>query len=145
MMNVPYQSLIVASNEVFKKVLRRKKIELNFATYFGCASLAGLIASCFTMPLDNVRTKMNTQCDLIPQPACPDKIECQCTKQRQGAIKYRNSWTTTTYIWRQEGLRGFFKGLIPRATTQSLSSAVSWTTYELIKAKFLSSNALRKH
>lgn len=144
-MNVPYQSLIVASNEVFKKVLKRRKIELNFGTYFGCASLAGLIASCFTMPLDNVRTKMNTQCDLIPQPACPDKIECQCTKERQGTIKYRNSWTTATYIWKQEGFKGFFKGLIPRATTQSLSSAISWSTYEMIKAWLRRSSSVKRH
>lgn len=144
-MNVPYQSLIVASNEVFKKALLRNKVELSFATYFGCASVAGFIASCFTMPLDNVRTKMNTQCDLVPQPACPDKIECLCTKQRQGTIKYRNSWMTATYIWRQEGIRGFFKGLVPRATTQSLSSAISWSTYELIKATLSRSAALGKH
>lgn len=64
-MNVPYQSLIVASNEVFKKVLTKKKVDLNFKMYFACASLAGLIASVFTMPLDNIRTRMNTQCDLV--------------------------------------------------------------------------------
>lgn len=133
-MNVPYQSVIVGSNEVFKKVLKRRKIELNFATYFSCASLAGFIASCATMPLDNIRTKLNTQCDLVPKPSCPEQLDCYCTKERQGQIKYRNSLTTIGIIWRQEGIRGFYKGLIPRATTQSLASAVSWSTYETLKS-----------
>lgn len=144
-MNVPYQAVIVGSNEVFKKVLKRRKIELNFATYFGCASLAGFIASCATMPLDNIRTKLNTQCDLVPQVFCPDKIECQCTKERQGQIKYRNSITTIGIIWKQEGIRGFYKGLVPRAVTQSLSSAVSWSTYEMLKSILKRQRSANRH
>ena len=144
-MNVPYQALIVASNEVFKKVLIRNKIELHFGTYFACASVAGLIASCITMPLDNLRTKMNTQCDLVARPSCPDKIECFCSKEMQGGIKYRNSWTTAGIIWRLEGAKGFFKGLVPRALTQSLSSAVSWSTYELIKSYLRKNSTLGNH
>ena len=133
-MNVPYQSLVVGSNEVLKKVLTKKKVDLNFATYFSCACAAGLVASLFTMPLDNIRTRMNTQCDLVSQINCPDKIECLCTSQRQGQIKYRNTLTTASQIFRTEGLRGFFKGLIPRAGNQSLSSAIAWSTYEQIKS-----------
>ena len=128
--------MIVASNEVFKKFLQKRKVELGFLTYFSCASIAGLMASCMTMPLDNIRTRMNTQCDLVAQMACPDKIECQCTRERQGKLKYRNSWVTFREILTNEGVRGFYKGLVPRATTQSLSAAVSWSMYEMIK-KFL--------
>lgn len=144
-MNVPYQAVIVGSNEVFKKVLKRRKIELNFFTYFGCASVAGLIASCCTMPFDNVRTRMNTQCDLVPQTACPEKIECLCTRERQGAIKYKNTLMTVRLIWQQDGARGFFKGIAPRAATQSLSSAVSWSTYEAMKSLLMRSKTNRRH
>lgn len=139
-MNVPYQAIIVANNEVFKKILQRQRVDLGFATYFSCASLAGFIASCCTMPLDNIRTRMNTQCDLVSQLGCPEKISCQCTKDRNGAIKYRNSWNTAVEVFAKEGARGFFKGLVPRATTQSLSSAISWSTYETIKSLFRKNN-----
>ena len=135
-MNVPYQAIIVANNEVFKKLLQRRNVELGFLTYFSCASFAGFIASCCTMPLDNIRTRMNTQCDLVAQLSCPEKIACVCTKERNGAIKYRNSWNTAVEVFAKEGVRGFFKGLVPRATTQSLSSAISWSTYEAIKSLF---------
>lgn len=134
LMNVPYQALIVGSNEVFKKILSRRKVDLNFWTYFSCASVAGFLASVATMPLDNIRTRMNTQCDLVARMGCPDKLDCLCTKDMQGRLKYRSSWNTVKEIVAQEGLRGFFKGLVPRAATQSLSSAVSWSTYEFIKS-----------
>lgn len=144
-MNVPHQSMIVASNEVLKKFLQKHKVELGFWTYFSCASIAGFVASCITMPLDNIRTRMNTQCDLIAQIACPDKVECQCTKERQGNIKYRNSWVTFSEIFRSEGVKGFYKGLVPRAMTQSLSAAVSWSMYEMIKKSLNRAHHQSKH
>ena len=132
-MNVPYQSIVVASNETFKRYLTKRKVQLNFGTYFGCASIAGFIASTLTMPLDNIRTRLNTQCDLVASALCPGKIDCECTKERQGLLKYKNSWSTGMEIYRSEGLRGFFKGLVPRSMTQSLCSAISWSTYEMLK------------
>jgi hypothetical protein len=142
-MNVPYQGIVVGSNEVFKKVVKRNKIELNGGIYFICAGISGLIGSLLTMPLDNVRTRMNTQCDLVQAKACAEKIECVCTKERGGAIKYKNTWVTASQIYVQEGVRGFYKGLLPRAATQSFASAISWTTYELIK-KMMSRNTQAK-
>ena len=144
-MNVPYQAIIVGSNEVFKKVLQKRKIELNFSTYFSCACIAGFIASLATMPLDNIRTRMNTQCDLISQISCPEKIECECTKQRQGIIKYTNTFTTAREIISTEGVRGFFKGLVPRSMTQSVSSAISWSTYELVKSIYIGKRESTSH
>ena len=133
-MNVPYQAIIVGTNEVFKKILRQRKVELSFSTYFACASVAGFIASCATMPLDNVRTRINTQCDLLPVPGCPQQLNCLCTNNRQGVIKYKNSLSTAREIMRSEGAHGFFKGLVPRSITQSLATAVSWSSYEVVKS-----------
>lgn len=56
-------------------------------------------------------------------------------------IKYPNAWCAIKIILKEEGFKGFYKGLSLRLTTQSFSTAISWTTYEyfksfLIKSKF---------
>ena len=59
-MNVPNHAAIMGSNEVLKQIWRNKKLEHNVFTYFTCASIAGAFAAFVTMPLDNIRTRMNT-------------------------------------------------------------------------------------
>lgn len=56
-------------------------------------------------------------------------------------VKYPNAMCAMKIIKTEEGMRGFYKGLTLRLTTQSLSTAIAWTTYEyfksfLIKSKF---------
>ena len=48
-------------------------------------------------------------------------------------IKYRNIVETAQIIWREEGLRGFFRGVQMRMAIQSISSGIGWGTYQLIK------------
>lgn len=59
-MNVPNHAAIMGCNEVLKQIWRNNNLEHNFVTYFGCASIAGAFAALLTMPLDNIRTRMNT-------------------------------------------------------------------------------------
>ncbi len=51
-------------------------------------------------------------------------------------IKYRDILSTVKTIMKEEGLKGFVKGTVPRVLTHAPSSAVSWTAYEMLK-KFL--------
>ena len=37
----------------------------------------------------------------------------------------------------EEGLRGFYKGLVPRLCMQTLSGATAWASYEYIKKRLL--------
>ena len=67
----------------------------------------------------------------------------KCTKSNTNSIlvKYPNALCAIKIIMKEEGLKGFYKGLSLRLTTQSVSTAISWTTYEyfksfLIKSKF---------
>ena len=164
-MNVPNQAIIVGCNESFKQVWKKNNLEHSFLTYFGFASLAGMISSVLTMPLDNIRTRMNTQCDLKlktepPKPKtqqdkkliinqtrsitkqlsrglsakedpCTDVVCEKCVNGNE--VKYRGSLRTLRLVVATEGLQGLFKGLVPRTASQSFSTAVAWSTYEMMK------------
>lgn len=66
---------------------------------------------------------------------------CVDTNVGSALVKYPNALCAMKIIRNEEGFRGFYKGLSLRLVTQSLSTAISWTTYEyfkslLIKSKF---------
>jgi len=66
---------------------------------------------------------------------------CASSNSNSLLVKYPNALCAIKIIFKEEGLRGFYKGLSLRLSTQSLSTAISWTTYEyfksfLIKSKF---------
>ena len=48
-------------------------------------------------------------------------------------IKYRDIMSTARTILREEGVKGFVKGVVPRIFAQAPASAISWTTYEMMK------------
>ena len=48
-------------------------------------------------------------------------------------VKYRTIFETSKTIWREEGVRGFFKGVQMRMMIQSVSSGIGWGTYQLVK------------
>lgn len=142
-MNVPNQAITVGCNETFKQIWRNYNLEHNFMTYFGFASLSGLISSFLTMPMDTIKTRLNTQCDIKLVPEIKKFIEhqadtssnimkslkrvksydvmgndliCECTSDR-GCVKYGGPVSTAKLIYLAEGLGGFYKGFIPRAST----------------------------
>jgi len=51
----------------------------------------------------------------------------------QNTIKYRDIMSTIRLMIREEGVRGFFRGICPRMIAQAPASAISWTTYEMMK------------
>lgn len=156
---------------------RNQNKQHSFMTHFFCASFAGACASLVTIPLDNIRTRMNTQCDLIKHKVepiasdrfsvqksenlqkfspgqlkrefskrnssfCVDKnaIDCVCSSDYKNNIKYKDGLNTFNIILKEEGMRGFFKGLASKAVTQSLSTAISWSAYEFMKKQFVNSS-----
>jgi len=61
MMGAPYSVTTVMVNENLKKVVQPKKRKFTFLSYFFCAAVAGSCASLITCPLDNIKTKLQTQ------------------------------------------------------------------------------------
>lgn len=64
LMNAPYAITTVSVNENMKKVVKPKERKFKFLSYFYCAAFAGSIASVVTCPLDNIKTKLQTQSTL---------------------------------------------------------------------------------
>eukprot|EP00029_Vermamoeba_vermiformis_P013270 TRINITY_DN8187_c0_g1_i1.p1 TRINITY_DN8187_c0_g1~~TRINITY_DN8187_c0_g1_i1.p1 ORF type:complete len:308 (-),score=55.76 TRINITY_DN8187_c0_g1_i1:80-1003(-) len=75
--------------------------------------LAGAALSVFTSPLDVIRVAM------------------QADRQN----KFLNAWDAFTYVWREQGFSGFWRGLVPAAVGSSLYSAALWAIYSSIKKR----------
>jgi len=190
-MNLPTAIILVGTNENLK-VLFDPKGGHTYFSWFLCAGLAGGISSTLTIPMDVIKTKLQTQncfginencsCPIAPVKTsghdafCPHattsattnpKILDMLKKDRKSytipsmnarffvsnnihkasinyqssaenkTIVYRGISATTKLIFKEEGLRGFTKGLLPRVVTQAPSAAISWTTYELVKKLLL--------
>lgn len=61
LMNAPYHVSTVVINENMKKIVEPKKRKYKFLSYFFCAAFAGGISSILTCPMDNIKTKLQTQ------------------------------------------------------------------------------------
>jgi solute carrier family 25 protein 38 len=73
--------------------------------------MAGILATTLSHPYDLIRSRMQVR---------PDEF----TGVLQSIRK----------IWRLEGRRTFFNGLVPRVMQASLSSAITWAIYEEFSA-----------
>ena len=131
LINAPYGAVLVAANENFKSWLVPSEGVL-LPWYFLSAGMAAACASALTHPLDVVKTRLQTQDCFCrqPPPTCP----------RRGLLpipvvvpKYTDFSTTVRLILLEEGFRGFYRGLIPRAALSIPGAAMCWGTYESVK------------
>jgi len=119
-----------------------------------------------TIPFDNIKTRLQTQTfyqdsrrdaekvkkmtgqsnigvnlsNMAARPFVSNNGTQQVVEEVMSAaerkIKYHDILSTVKTIMKEEGLKGFVKGTVPRVLTHAPSSAVSWTAYEMLK-KFL--------
>ena len=123
--------MIVCFNENLKTFVKPEKRKNKLFYYFICASISGTIESILTNPMDVLKTRLQTQNTLAGMQAdimFDDVVH----------VKYKNFSSTAKKMIAEEGIKSFVKGTIPRAMQASLSSALSWVSYEFIKHYFLS-------
>lgn len=60
------------------------------------------------------------------------KKTCHLIKDKN-KIKYIDVKSTIMTMFKEEGVKGFTKGLLPRILGQAPSAAVSWATYDTIQ------------
>uniref|UniRef100_A0A3P8WGY1 Mitochondrial glycine transporter n=1 Tax=Cynoglossus semilaevis TaxID=244447 RepID=A0A3P8WGY1_CYNSE len=72
---------------------------------FSCGIVAGVLASLITQPADVVKTQVQVN----PQLRTAEAI---------------------TYIYREHGLQGFFRGAVPRSLRRTMMASMAWTVYE---------------
>lgn len=87
--------------------------------HFASGALAGSIAAAVTTPIDVVKTRM------------------QASMGKRN-IKYLTTLSSIKFILKEEGFKGFLKGLGPRISKVAPSCAIMITSYEMFKELFLS-------
>lgn len=177
--SLPASMVTVTANENLKHLHRSLIGPLAFHSYFLCAGLAGAISATITAPLDNIRTRLNTQLFHINNPSkikakfstCDGLVAkkhqnasinrafsqqsktavdpCKCNPlspegQSLSPLKYPNTLCAVKIIYKEEGVRGFFKGVSPRIGYQVLSSGLSWSIYEFCKSRLLGASTNKK-
>ncbi|CAG9584818.1 unnamed protein product [Danaus chrysippus] len=77
--------------------------------HFSCGIVAGIAASLATNPADVLKTKMQLYPDKFP-----------------------NAFSAAMYINQNYGIKGYFKGAVPRMLRRTLMAAMAWTVFEQI-------------
>lgn len=118
----PYAMVYFMAYERFKLIAARENKgnseRLPHSTVALCASGAGAIAGGITTPLDVIKTRIQTQGD------------------KNASTGYRNALHAGSVIAREEGLRGFWKGLSARVLWIMPGTAITFTTFEFLKQRF---------
>jgi solute carrier family 25 (mitochondrial folate transporter), member 32 len=78
---------------------------------------AGAICTCLCAPLDIAKVRTQVQ-------------------GSTGRLRYRGLVQTLNKIWRDEGLAGLYKGLVPALCTVPLFWGIYWTSYEKLKLHY---------
>lgn len=101
---------------------------------FGCGVVAGIMASLVTQPADVVKTHLQTS-------------RCHCSMREVLRHIYTVSlWLLGGVHWKavshqpsppsqERGMRGFFRGAVPRCLRRTLMAAMAWTVYEQLMAQ----------
>lgn len=151
--NIPYGIVMVGTNEFLKQQWTHNGDDaLTLPILMGASSLAGLLASATTTPLDRIKTYLQTQqltpaCLLSSNPGhapetCPltgaagtsSSVGKTAGVARQQHKPLVADWKQAALrIYRTEGTAGFFRGLTPRVLSHTPAVAISWTTYETAK------------
>jgi len=107
------------STQRIKKSLGSPIVELPFYTIVFCAATSGALASFVTNPLDLA------------------KLRLQIDRRRGTAIfNYRNIFDGVRRIWKEEGVRGLFRGVGARMAFSAPTTAISLTCFEELKKLF---------
>ncbi|GLD98783.1 hypothetical protein PINS_up007501 [Pythium insidiosum] len=123
--DVPFSGLYVL---LYKRVQQRANDAATalppYAVNFGSGVVAGVLATSVVHPADVVKTRMQltimtTRADGVVTTA-PNSLSLR---------------ETVAKIWRDEGARGFAKGVVPRVLKRTLSTAVTWTIYEQLSVR----------
>jgi solute carrier family 25 iron transporter 28/37 len=135
--NAPYGAVLVAVNEKVKSYLippdsDHATKQALLPRFFLSAGIAAACASVLTNPLDVVKTRLQTQDCFCKEPpvSCPRR-QVPMTPRTP---KYTDFFTSVKLIHAEEGIRGFYRGLIPRAALSVPGAAMCWGTYESVKA-----------
>jgi hypothetical protein len=100
------------------KTLWQSITEVNRLPQVGAGFIAGTMTSTIINPLDVVKTRLQVQ-------------DSQPLAQTQ-KIRYRNILHGLIQLYYEEGVRGYFRGLVPKLLSRGPLSALSSLLYEIV-------------
>ncbi|KAG8529310.1 uncharacterized protein KY384_005946 [Bacidia gigantensis] len=119
-MTVPFTALQFMAYENLSELLNPAR-EYSPNAHIIAGGMAGGFAAALTTPLDVIKTLLQTR-------GSAHDRELRLARGLFGAA---------SIIRRQQGWRGFFRGLQPRILTAVPSTAICWSSYELAKNYFV--------
>merc|ERR1711865_911205 len=136
-MNMPFGTVLVASNESLKQSMgldQPSAGRMAFPLYFASAGISGALAAMATHPLDVIKTRMQTQncLDADTRSASGAVAPGQGTPQLRP--KYDGFVKTLQTIVREEGAWALTRGLVPRVLYTMPGAGLCWGTYEGMKS-----------
>jgi len=130
--NIPYGSIMVSTNEICKDYLSNESgchgAPPSLSVCLLSSSIGGLVASFTTTPLDRIKTMLQIQ--KLQPVVCERYGTCPNVTSKSNQMEWKQ---VIRQILRQEGIRGLFKGCLPRILSHTPAVAISWTTYETAK------------
>lgn len=153
--NIPFQCTHLLAYDFLQTHLNKKR-EYNPLSHCISGAVAGGLAAAVTTPLDVCKTLINTQECCNPDELCKKSgggipasgkpspsmsaiinaagfVRSQSTTASSGLMTANGLRDAVWIIYRAEGFRGFFKGVLPRTVFQIPGTAVSWSVYEYFK------------
>ncbi|XP_022905996.2 mitochondrial glycine transporter A-like isoform X1 [Onthophagus taurus] len=113
--DAPYSGLYLMFYTECKKLVPKDLYNSPYTSpvHFTCGLTAGILSSIVTQPADVLKTKMQ----LYPH-------------------KFSGIWSVIVYVNTKYGVRGYFKGVVPRMLRRTLVTAMAWTVYERLTNTF---------
>lgn len=159
--NVPYGMVMVATHEHCKQWWTADNPAApSWQAVFVASSISGCVASAVTTPLDRIKTALQTQ-HMVPSVfsnespmasssssssssvlcrkavMSPPSTEVYCPRWKSNVVTHETWYDAARSIYRNEGIMGFYRGLLPRVMSHTPAVAISWTTYETTKQLLL--------
>jgi solute carrier family 25 aspartate/glutamate transporter 12/13 len=92
---------------------------LESAHHFALGSLAGAFGAFMVYPIDLVKTRMQNQ-----------------RSSRVGEMLYKNSWDCAKKVYRNEGFKGLYSGVLPQLVGVAPEKAIKLTVNDLVRGHF---------
>ena len=97
--------------------------EVNRAPQLAAGFIAGTATSSLINPLDVVKTRLQVQDSTHPTSAGGEKA---------AKGRYRSFWHGLRQVYVEEGVRGYYRGLVPKLVSRGPLSALSSLMYEVV-------------